>query len=200
MSRSSRRFALTAVVTVAIFALAIAFGPLMPLTSGEVVMDIVRGVELGWSRTPAIAIGIASALSVPFLARLTPSVHALLVPDRRAAQVDARRAHMLAQPSRSFLTKAWLEGDDIANHRIDLTREIVRIGTGIDADLRLPGADEGSVHALVRRTPEGDFVLLDMSGSEKSPLTVNGQPLATAALRDGDRIGVGATSIVFRRG
>ena len=200
MFAALRRLSVRVAGGLAVIGAAIVVGPSIPWASGDLVAEILRGVELGWSRTPAIAIGIASALSVPFLARLTPTIHALLVPDRSAAQVAARRAHMLSQPSRSFLTKAWLEGDGTGNRRVELAREIVRIGHGPDADVRLPGKDSDTVLALIRRTPEAEFVVMDMSGGAGLGLTVNGQRLITATLCDSDQITFGASSIVFRRG
>ena len=200
MSAVIRRFVPSSALFLALVAVAVVIGLSRSGWSGDISAEIMRGIELGWSRSPAIAIGIASFLSVPFLARLTPSVRALFIPDRSAAETAARRARMMADPPRSFMTKAWIEIDGARGRGLELTREIARIGHGADADLRLPGEDGDGVHALIRRTPEAEFVVIDVGGVGGPGLTVNGQRLSSATLRDGDNIALGANAIVFRRG
>ena len=200
MSAVIRRFAPSSAILLALVATALTIGLSITWWSGDISAEIMRGIELGWSRSPAIAIGIASFLSVPFLARLTPSLRALFIPDHSAAETAARRARMMADPPRSFMTKAWIEIDGTRGRGLELTREIARIGHGADADLRLSGEDSDGVHALIRRTPEAEFVVIDLSGGDGPGLAVNGQRLSSATLRDGDTIALGANAVVFRRG
>lgn len=200
MSAVIRWFGPSVAIVLGLICAAFAIGPSLTWWPSDVSAEILRGIELGWSRTPAIAVGIASFLSVPFLARLTPSVRALFIPDRSAADIAMRRAHMMSAPPRSFMTKAWIEVAGARDHNIEIAREIVSIGQGQDADLRLPGADSDGVHALIRRTPEAEFVVIDLSGGEGQGLSVNGQRLGSATLCDGDSIALGGHSMVFRRG
>ena len=167
---------------------------------GELSVAAMTGLELGWARTPAVFIGIASVLTVPLLAQFLPLMRTLASPGRAAAGAEGRaRAGALEQ--RSFLAPAWIEIDSRHGGRnLELTREMLRIGYGSDNDLPLPGEGHDSVHALIRRTPEAEFVVVDLSGDAGPGIAVNGYRLSSACLVDGDRIALGSYSMVFRRG
>ena len=86
-------------------------------------------------------------------------------------------------------------GDD-AEHRIELSTEVTRVGRSSEADVRLPDAGVSRLHAELRRL--GDEVVLVDLGSTNGT-TLNGRKVLEGRLRDGDRIGVGTSSLVFRQ-
>jgi Inner membrane component of T3SS, cytoplasmic domain len=159
--------------------------------------ETLRGVMIGWDRTPAIAIAIASALTVPMMAYAVRIVRT--AQRRRDENRDRATAPHFSGSIRSPMTRAWIELGGAQGRRLELAREIVRIGQGSDSDVRLPGHGLDAVHALIRRTPESEYVIMDMSGGKGPGVAVNGQRRATEHLRDGDTIALGNYSMTFHR-
>ena len=78
---------------------------------------------------------------------------------------------------------------------VELTRAVTVVGRGADADLRLPDTGVSRAHAELRRS--GDSVrVVDLDSTNGT--VVNGQRVRESDLRDGDRLGIGATTLVFR--
>lgn len=71
------------------------------------------------------------------------------------------------------------------------------IGAGAGCDLRLSGDDMPPLHSIVRIN--GDETLLE-AVARTPPLRVNGQPVESASLSDGDRIAIGTFEIVAHLG
>lgn len=76
-----------------------------------------------------------------------------------------------------------------------LTSPVTVVGRGADADLRVHDTGVSRAHAELR--VEGDVVRVVDLGSTNGTL-VNGRPVTTAVLSDGDSIEVGATPMVFK--
>ncbi len=74
--------------------------------------------------------------------------------------------------------------------------DLLRIGRGAGADLRFEDTAVALEHAVLRR--EGREYRLQDLGSVTGTY-VNGQPVATALLRDGDEVGVGGFVLKVRR-
>ncbi len=85
---------------------------------------------------------------------------------------------------------------DGGEQRVPLTAELTRVGRSSEADVRLPDTGVSRLHAELRRL--GDEVVLVDLGSTNGT-TLNGRKVTEGRLRDGDRIGVGASSLVFRQ-
>ncbi len=78
----------------------------------------------------------------------------------------------------------------------ELTAAVTVLGRGTDCDLRLVDPGVSRHHAELRF--EGDDVLLVDLGSTNGTV-VDGRPARRASLRDGTRIELGRTMLVFRR-
>jgi len=78
-------------------------------------------------------------------------------------------------------------------------REVLRIGRGAGADLRFEDTAVALDHALIRASPteEGSYEVHDL-GSVTGTY-VNGEPVSSARLRDGDEIGIGGWLLKVRR-
>ena len=76
-----------------------------------------------------------------------------------------------------------------------LADPVTVIGRGADAHLRLTDIKVSRLHAEIRVDDERTW-LVDLGSSNGT--TLNGRPIDTAALNDGDRIRVGDTEILFR--
>ena len=92
---------------------------------------------------------------------------------------------------------AWLlvPGDG-GQRRVDLSAELTRIGRSAEADVRLSDTGVSRLHAELRRLGD-DVVLVDLGSTNGT--TLNGRKVLEGRLRDGDRIGVGTSSLVFRQ-
>jgi Protein of unknown function (DUF3662)/FHA domain len=77
-----------------------------------------------------------------------------------------------------------------------LTAPLTILGRGTDCDLRLvdPGV---SRHHAELRVEDGEVVLLDLGSTNGT--FVDGQPIRRVSLRDGTRVTLGRTTLVFRR-
>ena len=159
----------------------------------------------GYLRTPEMIIGVGTAMVLPFVALLSLSVRWLA---RRRA--DRRRiSRMLAGSmqggglARTLPApngKAWLEMTGHAGApALEIGGELVRIGHDADNDLALPYLGIQPFHMLIRRTPEQDFLVIDVTGSGGKGIAVNGRRLRSCPLQDGDRIELGGFAVTFRR-
>lgn len=78
----------------------------------------------------------------------------------------------------------------------DLTAPVIVLGRGTDCDLRLVDPGVSRHHAEIRFEGE-DVVLVDLGSTNGT--VVDGQPSRRAVLRDGGRIELGRTILIFRR-
>ena len=72
------------------------------------------------------------------------------------------------------------------------------IGRGAEADVKVSDTGVSRRHAEVHVAPDGTAELVDLGSTNGT--SHNGSPTRRAPLQDGDRIGVGATVLVFRAG
>jgi hypothetical protein len=89
------------------------------------------------------------------------------------------------------------QGPDGASQRtFPLTAPLTILGRGTDCDLRLvdPGV---SRHHAELRVEDGEVVLLDLGSTNGT--FVDGQPVRRVSLRDGTRVTLGRTTLLFRR-
>lgn len=153
----------------------------------------------GLDRSPALVAGIAGLAAAPLLAVLALAAGTLAALGRRRGGAGRSPAPSDGDGAVSPTAEAWIEVGDAAAQPIRIAREMVRIGRDADNDVVLAESDLDSFHAVIARTPERGFVVFDTSGGGRG-VRVNGEPRATAALADGDRIALGGAAIVFRRG
>jgi hypothetical protein len=97
-----------------------------------------------------------------------------------------------ALPSRPRLIMN-LEGDDSAYF---LAHPVTVIGRAPDSDLRIDDPGVSRRHAELRYV-DGAVELVDLGST--NGVTVNGAPAGQAVLRDGDRIDIAKTTLIFRR-
>ena len=99
------------------------------------------------------------------------------------------------QPAPGRQLAASLQLDDGSNRTYSLKQGGNVVGRGQDADFRLP--DTGVSRRHLEITWDGQSATLADIGSTNGP-TVNGTPVQTWQLADGDVIRVGHSSLVFR--
>ena len=149
-----------------------------------------------YRRSPVLVMGLALAGAVPLLAGLFAVGRAL----RRRAEIRERSAPSTLEPTR-IAGKAWIgigEGTDAAP--VALTGEILRIGRHSDNDIALEHESVHRHHALIQRTPDEEFVLMDLTAGTGNQPLVNGRPVSRTLLSNGDRIALGDTILIFHLG
>lgn len=158
-----------------------------PLRREFAAMVVEHATEQGWSfvgpvdvhleRVPDLATGVfrvrSSVLSAPEPSRAPP-------PSSSGGQLAA----YLLVPSGA------------GEQRVDLSAEVTRIGRSAEADVRLADSGVSRLHAEVRRLGD-EVVLVDLRSTNGTSL--NGRQVQEGRLRDGDRIGVGTSFLVFRQ-
>jgi hypothetical protein len=152
-----------------------------------------------YQRNPILVIGLAVAGALPLLAGIV----ALGRATRRRRKKAAVRAPVLPDDRVRIGDKAWIEiapGADGASAPVLFAGELLRIGRHSDNDIALDHASVHRHHALIQRTPDQEFVLVDLTAGTGNVLLLNDRRVDRAALRDGDRITLGATGVTFHLG
>jgi hypothetical protein len=108
-------------------------------------------------------------------------VHAAVPPGGGAAHEQPRPAPYL----------------DIKGARFPLTGVVAVLGRGSDADVRIDDPGASRKHARITLT-RGEARIADLGST--NGLVVDGEQVAEAALHDGSRIVIGATTAVYRSG
>lgn len=157
-----------------------------------------RCLELIWQgldQQPSLMLAGAVASAVPVFGATAAVIRAL---GRRARRRAALRS-LNGKPSPAINrgpNLAWLQVEDRNSPPLRLG-ELARIGCSSDCDLALGDGSVAGIHALVQRTPDSEFIIFDVSEGEAGSLAINGQPARRRSLRDGDRIEIGNTRVVF---
>lgn len=163
--------------------------------AGLFLMETLRA---GQARAPAVVAGLG-ALTVILLIATAMYFARRLAGDwfeERAAPSSARSAAEAAALPR--LANAWIDVDGPARRRLRIAGEMVRIGRDEENDLRLDDANVHRQHAVIQRTSDAEFVVVDVSGVRGNGVAVNGRRMARARLRDGDLIELGTSRVRFR--
>src|SRR5687768_6433391 len=79
---------------------------------------------------------------------------------------------------------------------VQVHKPVLVIGRGTEADVRLTDTGVSRKHAELR-LQDGTVSVVDLGSTNGT--TVNGRPIDTARLHDGDRIGLGTSVLVFRQ-
>lgn len=150
----------------------------------------------GFERSPAVTLALASLAVVPALATAAVIARGLR---RRWNRAAAHNSGIDAGSVGTRRASAWIAVEGREQPGVRLEGEVTHIGRDAENHLAVSGDGIESIHAVIRRTLDADFVIFDVSGRNGGGLLVNGRPSSSARLRDGDRIVLGATALVFHR-
>ena len=168
--------------------------------AGALLGQLSAALTYGYLRTPEMIIGLGASLALPVVALASVSVRWLA---RRRADHRRRTRVPGSEPGRPAAIqpgKVWLEFADHGGARaLEIGGELMRIGHDADNDVALPYQGVQQFHALIRRTPGPEFVVIDVTGTNGRGIAVNGRQLRSCLLRDGDRIELGGAAVIFRR-
>lgn len=155
-------------------------------------------VEL-YQRSPILVIGLAIAGVLPLLAGSVALGRAL----RRRREMTVARPAAPSDDRARIGDKAWIEfaaGSEGATAPVMFSGEMVRLGRHSDNDIALDHASVHRHHALIQRTPDQEFMLVDLTAGTGNVLLLNDRRVDRATLRDGDRITLGEAVVTFHIG
>ncbi len=150
----------------------------------------------GYRKSPVLVLGLALASVVPMLAGFFAVARAMRR-RRESVSVAAPAPVEGARPG----DKAWIETSSAEDGRkVVFSGELFRIGRHSDNDLPLDHQSVHRHHALIQRTPDLEFLLIDLTAGTGNALLLNGAPMERAMLSNGDRITLGEVTLTFRIG
>jgi len=164
-------------------------------------------LEAGYGRAPALVIALGTFIVLPGVALASFLVQWLV--GRRARHAAIRAAELRAwhaEPAADMPTagkiplwshEAWLTVEGPGQGTLPLDSRLIRIGRHQDNDVQLPDTTVHRYHAVIERTPEEAFVIVDLSGKDGSGVRINGERQSRAQLFDGGVIELGRTRLKF---
>lgn len=197
--------AVTAAATGQIHGLSRAVSGLVMLwLSGGAAMDFqsaslgaAEALRFGYAREPVAMIALMGALAVPALAIVFGNARAMM--RRRLAMANTVVAHDVVTEPREAAAAAWIWLEHPGGSPVRVG-ELAAIGRGEDCDLMLADPSLAEMHAIIQRSADGCFSIVDVSADSEAMLTVNDAACRAAPLRDGDAIALGGWQLVFRCG
>lgn len=152
----------------------------------------------GYAKAPALMAGLAALVLVPPLA-IAGYVYHRVAWARRQTRPQPEQIHTAAASAMGlgWPHEAWITIDGVAPVRRAVPREMLSFGREEDNDITLDDATVHRHHAVLHRTPESRFIIRDLSGKGGRGVKVNGTRVRQKALKDGDRIELGAVVILF---
>lgn len=151
-----------------------------------------------YQEAPELVLGIGAALVLPLVATVGLALNLLFGRRGSATEGDRRRAMRTIPPS-SWRKSGQIEVvDPSGSVRFDIAHDLVRIGRADDNDIRLAHNTVHRYHAVVEKSPEMAFTIVDLSGGVGNGVRVRGVPVTQARLADGDEFEVGKVSLRFR--
>jgi hypothetical protein len=152
----------------------------------------------GYRKSPVLVLGLALAGIVPVLAGCLTAARVLR--RRRKNECAGAGTPRPTEGARAG-DKAWIETSSAADDmKVVFSGELFRIGRHSDNDLPLDHASVHRHHALIQRTPDHEFLLIDLTAGTGNPLLHNGAAVERAMLRNGDQFTLGETTLTFRIG
>jgi hypothetical protein len=154
--------------------------------AAEAGYSFVGPVQVGFEHHPDISTGVFRVRSSSVAGHIEPT------PEPPAPASPARPAPPGAYPHRPRLIVA-VGRDETAYF---LSHPVTVIGRAAECDVRLDDPGVSRRHAELRYA-EGSVELVDLGST--NGVSVNGTPSGRATLRDGDRIDVASSTLIFRR-
>jgi len=151
-------------------------------------------------RAPTLVLALMALLILPAVALISVATRAIQGyrsrrAARRSADTDGGAGDMLDAAGLPMRSQAWLTVDGVGT--VALAGQVARIGRHRDNDIRLSDRSVSRRHAVIERTPQEAFLVIDVSGQAGAGLRVNGQRTERVQLADGDVIELGRVRLKF---
>lgn len=183
--------------------------PLLVVSAGDAAATTAEGESVGrvselwaefrvwlavkFAETPAIVLGVAMALAIPPLAILGSFLRR--GPGDKAVEFDDVPRSV---PARGWQIEGSLIEAENGGDRHTIGHGLVRIGREDDNDVQLVHNTVHRYHAIIERTPEAEFVVMDVSGTGGNGVRINGERVAHCRLRGGELIEIGMVQLRFQ--
>lgn len=145
--------------------------------------------------------GLAGIVLVLFV--LSKKKRERLLDARRQAEVESIQNDIAGHPvlggrdpSHPAKVLAWIEMLDADQTRIPISGTSARIGRGKDDEVRIPNDSVSRSHCVLKRTPEGKWLVSDLESG--NGVYLNGSRIDQSLLVDGDEIELGEIKMRFR--
>nr|PZN80828.1 MAG: hypothetical protein DIU57_13945 [Pseudomonadota bacterium] len=149
------------------------------------VSQVTAWASEGYRKNPAVMLGLLALVVLPVLAPI-----GLLL--RRRPSIESRPVMALMPPVPQTL---WIEIVGVPDSRRRLDHRLVRIGRQDDNDLCIKDATIHRYHAVIYPSPDEGLMIADLSGPEGNGVKVNGERVAQALLKPGDRLDLGRVEL-----
>lgn len=162
-----------------------------PVGAGEAMARVAGLLREGYSKAPALMIGLGALLAVPPLALLG----VMLRRTRRQTQPLAMEGIVGEEPVAAATAFVDVESSTGKTTRRSVDRSLMQIGREDDNDICL---EEGTVHryhAILERNKDDGLVITDVSGPEGNGVRLNGEKIVRAGLTNGDLVELGAAKL-----
>ena len=159
----------------------------------SIIDNFAAWLAIKYAEIPIIIIGIGMASAVPFLAVACWLIR-YVIPNmsKRVASVP-RFVPTSVWKARGQLVIADGGGE---SHEIDYG--LLQIGREADNDIRLMYDNVHRYHAILERTSDAKFYILDVSGRDGNGVRVDGGKIQHARLRGGELIQIGPVCLHFQ--
>jgi hypothetical protein len=155
-------------------------------------------IEGAYLRAPTLVLALTALLILPGVALMSAATRAVRdYRSRRAARrstlADSGSGDMPDAAGLPMRSQAWLTVDGVGT--VALAGQVARIGRHRDNDIRLADRSVRGRHAVIERTPDEAFLVIDVS--KDGGVRVNGQRTERVQLSDGDVIELGRARLKF---
>jgi hypothetical protein len=159
--------------------------------------SLIQGAYL---HAPTLVLALTALLILPAVALISVATRAVRGyrsrrAARRSAHADSVPGDMPDAAGLPVRSQAWLTVDGVGT--VALAGQVARIGRHRDNDIRLADRSVHRRHAVIERTPDEVFVIVDVSGRNGGGVRVNGQRTGRVQLSDGDVIELGRARLKF---
>jgi hypothetical protein len=165
---------------------------------GEELAAMMRehAAEQGYSFVGPVVVGFEQQTAVSTgVFRVRSTVEA---PDESAepAAPVARTPSAAPSPAGAYPHRPRLVVNDAEDSAYFLTHAVTVLGRASDCDLRLDDSGVSRHHAEIRYS-DGRVGVVDLGST--NGIAVNGRPVERIELKDGDRLDIGHSTLIFRR-
>ena len=101
-------------------------------------------------------------------------------------------------PASAWQFRGALSDSADGGERYLINQGLVRIGREDDNDVQLMHNTVHRYHAVIERTPEAEFVIVDVSGADGNGVRVDGVRRDRSRLRGGEMIEIGKVPLWFQ--
>jgi hypothetical protein len=177
------------------------FLPLGALTAASALIEQPLAlIQEAYLRAPTLVLALTALLVLPAVALISAATRAVRgYRSRRAAALsagaDSVPGDMPDAAGLPMRSQAWLTVDGAGT--VALAGQVARIGRHRDNDIRLADRSVHRRHAVIERTPDEAFLIVDVSGRNGGGVRVNGRRTERVQLSDGDVIELGRARLKF---